>query len=98
MDYSNHVRLSPHQLNAGNLEGAAVYGVDDRKVGKIDHVHGSGMAATVVIDVGGFLEGGAKPVAVSIGDLNVIRDEGGYVHAVTSWTKDQLKHIPEHRD
>jgi hypothetical protein len=27
-----------------------------------------------------------------------MRDEDGDVHAVTSWTKDQLKEMPEHRD
>ena len=98
MDHSQHVRLAADQLNAANLEGATVYGADDHKVGKIDHVHGSGAGATVVIDVGGFLGIGAKPVAVSIADLDVMRDEDGDVHAITSWTKDQLKDMPEHRD
>jgi hypothetical protein len=27
-----------------------------------------------------------------------MRDEDGDVHAVTSWTKDQLKEMPEHTD
>jgi hypothetical protein len=26
-----------------------------------------------------------------------MRDEDGDVHAVTTWTKDQLKDMPEHR-
>jgi len=41
---------------------------------------------------------GAKPVAVSLSDLDFMRDEDGEVHALTSWTKDQLKEMPEHRD
>ena len=52
MDHSKHVRLSPDQLKAANVEGATVYSADEHKVGKIDHVHGSGRAATVVIVVG----------------------------------------------
>jgi hypothetical protein len=35
---------------------------------------------------------------VRIADLDFMRDEGGNVHAVTGWTKDQLKEIPEHKD
>ncbi|MGZ2487759.1 hypothetical protein ACVITL_006344 [Rhizobium pisi] len=54
--------------------------------------------ASVVIDVGGFLGIGAKPVAVPISDLEFMRDEDGDVHAVTNWTKDELKNMPEHRD
>jgi hypothetical protein len=27
-----------------------------------------------------------------------MRDDDGNDHAVTSWTKDQLKELPEHRD
>lgn len=40
---------------------------------------------------------GAKPVAVPLSDLEFMRDENGDVHAVTSWTKEQLEKMPEHR-
>ncbi|MBY2919237.1 PRC-barrel domain-containing protein [Rhizobium leguminosarum] len=98
MDHSKHVRLGTDELTPAVLEGATVYGADDDKVGSVDHVHGSGSSANVVIDVGGFLGIGAKPVSVPISDLDFMRDEDGDVHAVTSWTKDQLKDMPEHRD
>ena len=98
MDHTNHVRLTTDELTPAILEGAAVYGADDHKVGKVDHVHGSGAASSVVIDVGGFLGIGAKPVSVSISDLDFMRDEDGEVHALTAWTKDQLKQMPEHKD
>jgi ribosomal 30S subunit maturation factor RimM len=95
MDHTNHVRLTAAELTAENLEGATVYGADDHKVGSVDHVHGTN---SVVIDVGGFLGIGAKPVAVPFSDLDWMRDESGDVHAVTTWTKDQLKAMPEHKD
>jgi hypothetical protein len=98
MDHSKHVRLGTDELTPAVLEGATVYGADDDKVGSVDHMHGSGSRANVVIDVGGFLGIGAKPVSVPISDLDFMRDEDGDVHAVTSWTKDQLKDMPEHRD
>lgn len=97
MDHSNHVRLTTTELTPAVLEGATVYGADDHKVGKVDHVHGTGAGGRVIIDVGGFLGIGAKPVAVALTDLDFMRDEDGDVHAVTSWTKDQLKDMPEHR-
>jgi hypothetical protein len=98
MDHTNHVRLTPSELTPAVLEGATIYGADDHKVGKIDHIHGAGTGGSAVIDVGGFLGIGAKPVAVAITDLEFMRDEDGDVHAVTSWTKDELKQMPEHRD
>lgn len=98
MDHTNHVRLQDHELNDATLSAAAVYGPDDEKIGHIAHFHGTGTDAQVVIDVGGFLGIGSKPVGIALRDLDVMRDSDGTVHAVTRWTKDQLKELPEHRD
>jgi hypothetical protein len=97
MDHSDHVRLATSELTSAILEGATIYGADDHKVGTVDRVHGAGAGSQAIIDVGGFLGIGAKPVAVPLTDLDFMRDEDGDVHAVTSWTKDQLKEMPEHR-
>lgn len=96
MDHSQHVRLSAAELTPSLLEGATIYGADDHKVGHVSHVHGSGAASEVIIDVGGFLGLGAKPVAVPISELQFMRDSDGDIHAVTAWTKDQLEAMPEH--
>lgn len=93
MDHK-HSLLTQGELTPDILSGATIYGPGDEKIGSVDHVHGS----QVVIDVGGFLGIGAKPVAVSASDLDFMRNEDGDVHAVTSWTKDQLKDMPEHVD
>lgn len=98
MDHTNHVRLAPTELTSAILEGAIIYGADDNKVGTLDHIHGSGAGGTAVIDVGGFLGIGAKAVGIALADLEFMRDEDGDVHAVTNWTKDQLKDMPEHKD
>lgn len=97
MDHTNHVRLTTTELTPAILEGATIYGADDRKVGTVDHIDGAGTTGAAVIDVGGFLGMGAKPVAVPLAELEFMRDERGDVHAVTGWTKDQLKNMPEHR-
>lgn len=98
MDHTNHVRLTAAELTPDILEGATIYGPDDSKVGSVNHVHGSGPTTQVIIDVGGFLGIGAKPVSVTASELDFMRDEDGDVHAATTWTKDQLKAMPEHAD
>jgi hypothetical protein len=97
MDHTKHVRLTGDELVPSILEGATIYDAEDRKVGSVSHMHGSGVGSQVIIDVGGFLGIGAKPVAVSTRELDFMRDEDGDVHAVTDWTKEQLKSMPEHR-
>lgn len=98
MDHSNHIRLTNAELTPATLEGATIYGAGDEKVGTVSHLHGSGASTQVIVDVGGFLGIGAKPVAVGVDQLEFMRDEEGDVHAVSGWTKEQLKQMPEHRD
>ena len=96
MDHSNHVRLLESELNAANLMDATVYGANDAKIGKVSHVHGMGMSGQVVVDVGGFLGMGARPVALKTSQLDFMRDEDGEIHATTSWSKDEIEALPEH--
>lgn len=96
MDHSRHTPLTRTDFNEAILANAPIYGADDEKIGTISHVHGKGAITDVVIDVGGFLGIGSKPVLMSIDQLNMMRDEDGEVHGVTSWTKAQLKELPEH--
>lgn len=98
MDHAKHHRLDSHELTAVALDGATIYGPGDEKIGSVSHMHGTGPSAQAVIDVGGFLGIGAKPVAVPLSALEFMRDEDGDVHAVTTWTKDELKAMPEHVD
>jgi len=98
MDHSKHLRLSNSELTADILEGATIYGPGDEKIGTVSHLHGAGPTAHVVVDVGGFLGIGAKPVAIPMDQLEFMRDESRDVHAVTKWTKEELKSLPEHID
>ena len=92
MDHSAHTPLAPNELTEANLIDAVIYGPGDEKVGAVSHLHGS----EVVVDVGGFLGMGAKPVALAVNELNFMRDEDGSVHATTAMTKDQAKALPEY--
>ena len=96
MDHSKHTHLDATELNAANLIDATVYGPGDEKVGTVSHLHGDGAAAQVIVDVGGFLGIGAKPVSLPLNRLDFMRDEAGDVHATTTLTKDEAKSLPEH--
>jgi hypothetical protein len=96
MDHTLHTPLDATEINQANLIDATIYGPGDEKIGTVVHVHGIGAATEVVLDVGGFLGIGAKSVALPTNQLNFMRDEDGNVHAVTNWTKEQVKDLPEH--
>ncbi len=96
MDHATHTPLEVSELTEANLIGATVFGADDEKIGTVSHVHGTGPATQVIVDVGGFLGLGSKPVSLTTGQLNFMRDDEGNVHAVTAWTKDHLLELPEH--
>jgi hypothetical protein len=96
MDHRHHVRLLDSELTETNLVNAPVYGAGDERIGKISHVHGMGKGGDVIVDVGGFLGMGAKPVSLSISQLDFMRDEHHHVHAKTAWTKEDIKALPEH--
>ena len=97
MDHANNVVLDAIDFTPATLMNATIYGHDAKKIGYVTHVHGMGTASQVVIDVGGFLGIGAKSVMMPVKDLTFMRDDDGRVHAMTAWTKEQVKALPEHR-
>jgi hypothetical protein len=96
MDHSAHTRLGAGELTERVLTDAVIYGPGDEKVGTVAHLHGTGASGQVIVDVGGFLGIGAKPVAIPMSRLTFMRDEDGTVHATTTMTKDEAKAMPEH--
>ncbi|MFT4012666.1 MAG: PRC-barrel domain containing protein [Paracoccus sp. (in: a-proteobacteria)] len=97
MDHATHARLNPDELTQNYLTGAPVYGPGDEKIGGIAHMHGHGADAVAVVDVGGFLGTGAKPVALPVSQLEFMRDDAGAVHALSRWSKHELKGMRAHR-
>lgn len=74
MDHSKHTPFRPDELTSAAVNGANVYGPDDSHIGDVSHFHGRGQSAQAVVDVGGFLGLGAKPVLLSVSNLNFMRD------------------------
>ena len=98
MHLSKNTKLTSEELTEAVLLDATIYGPDAEEIGSVSQVQGSGLGTNVVVDVGGFLGIGAKPVAVSASELNFMRDEVGAVLAFTTWTEEELKELPEYRE
>ncbi|WP_102958782.1 PRC-barrel domain-containing protein [Mangrovicella endophytica] len=86
------------QLSADNLMGTTVYGPNDESIGEIGDIalNKDSKVDAVIIDVGGFLGIGAKPVAVAMDNLQFMRDSGGSLYLYTKFTRDQLNSAPEY--
>ena len=49
----------------------------------------------MIVDVGGFLGIGVKHVALPLPTLDVMRDENGFVRAVTELSRQEVEALPE---
>jgi len=89
---------SDEQLTADDLMGTTVYGPNDQSVGDIGDIalNADGQVDAVIVDVGGFLGIGEKPVAVGMDNLNFMRDQSGTLYLYTQFTEDQLNNAPEY--
>lgn len=91
-DKSTLTEVPAGKISADNLIGTTVYGADDASVGKIGDVvlsKDKGIDA-IVIDVGGFLGMGTKPVAIGMEKLKFMADKDGNQYLYTNLTEDQL--------
>jgi sporulation protein YlmC with PRC-barrel domain len=98
VDRATLKEVPAEDLTAENLEGTTVYGAQDSNVGDIGDVvlTADGKVDAIIIDVGGFLGIGEKPVAVAMDDLKFMQDEGGERYLYTTFTKEQLEAQPEY--
>ena len=91
-------------LTSEDLVGTAVYGADDNWVGEISEIALSegGDVEAVVVDVGGFLGIGQKPVALSMDQIQLRRGEGGMfrddLRAYVNATQEELESLPQWED
>lgn len=99
--YQNAEMAEVEKLTAEAINGSYVYGSNDETVGEIDDlmVGDDGKLTGAVINVGGFLGIGEKPVLVNFEEIQVLRNEDGsdYRFYINS-TKEQLEQMPEHQD
>ena len=85
-------------ISANDLLNATVYSANDENVGSVNDVllSDDGAIDAVVLDIGGFLGIGAKPVAIAFEDLTIRRDQNNNLFVYTSFTRDQLEMAPDY--
>ncbi len=89
--------LTDAPMTAEELIGTNAYGPADEHLGAIGDVILGADASTVegvIIDFGGFLGIGTKPVAVSIENLRYATDENGNEYLFVNVTREQLDQAP----
>ncbi|KEP70280.1 hypothetical protein DL1_18635 [Thioclava dalianensis] len=98
-DQENGMKVELSSVDPDVLNGEGVYGPNNDKVGDISKLVQSadGKVEGVVIDVGGFLGIGAKPVEIKADALTVFKNDTSItVH--TNQTEEQLKSMPAYKD
>jgi hypothetical protein len=100
LDRAEAGRLSPGEreaLTAEELEGMIVQGQDGQDIGDIETLllDDAGKIEKVVIDVGGFLGIGEKPVAVKFDDLQISRDDAGDLTVSSTHSYDEFEKMEE---
>jgi sporulation protein YlmC with PRC-barrel domain len=83
-------------LSAEEVIGTRVYGANDEDIGEIGDVivTADGNFEAYVVDVGGFLGIGEKPVALGAEELEILQDGDGGFHIRTAFTAEQLEGQP----
>lgn len=83
-------------LSADDLRGIGVYGINDEQIGTIGDIitNPDGSFDAIIVDVGGFLGLGAKPVAVGFENLAFSADTFGNRYLFLNTTREQLETQP----
>ncbi|APE44331.1 photosystem reaction center subunit H [Sulfitobacter alexandrii] len=99
--YQNAEMAEVEQLTSEEINGSYVYGANDETVGEIDNlmVGDDGKLTGAVINVGGFLGIGEKPVLVEFDKIQVMKNADGsdYRFYIDS-TEERLEALPEYED
>lgn len=92
-----YVTAEEADLNAEMLTGAPVYDANDEWVGEVSEllINTDGKITEAIVDVGGFLGIGEKPVELKTGELAILRADGGTdLRVYVGMTKEELEAMP----
>lgn len=93
VDRSGFSEFDETGLTAEELRGIGVYGINDEQIGTIGDIitNPDGSFDAVIVDVGGFLGLGAKPVAVGFDNLAFSADTFGNRYLFLNTSREQLE-------
>ncbi|MCP1167534.1 PRC-barrel domain-containing protein [Limimaricola sp. ASW11-118] len=89
--------VAANEIAVTDLEGSIVYGINDERIGDIGDImiDDQGSIQQVIVEVGGFLGIGEKPVAIPFDQMSVLRSEAGEVRVFIEATEEQLESMQE---
>ncbi|WP_322867903.1 PRC-barrel domain-containing protein [Aquicoccus sp. G2-2] len=99
--HDGYKTVAHKDLSADMIQGATVYDVDDNNIGEVSKLIMSedGKINAAVVDVGGFLGMGEKPVELQFDRLTIIRkDDGNDVRVYVDATEKALKQMPDYEE
>jgi sporulation protein YlmC with PRC-barrel domain len=94
-----YAAVTSTDLTSDMLVGANVYDGTDKDIGTVADLvlSDDGQVTAAIIDVGGFLGMGEKPVEVMIADMDILQQtDGTDVRVYLPQTKEQLEAMPEY--
>jgi sporulation protein YlmC with PRC-barrel domain len=97
MAVDGYVAVDAAAITPEQLMGVRVYGPSEEDLGEISDLvlDDKGAPAQVIIDVGGFLGIGEKPVAIDVTELQVLKEaDGEALRAYVQMSQDELKALP----
>ncbi len=95
------IAAEPEVLTAEKLTGASVYDANDELIGEVSQLvlSDAGAVTAAIIDVGGFLGVGEKPVSLDLSQIDILRNTAGDdVRVYLPLTKEELEAMPAHKD
>ena len=87
------------ELTTEDMTGMRIYGAQDEDIGEISELVMSEDGQSIeraILDIGGFLGLGEHQVAVTLDELQIMRDEGGLNRAYIDATQEELEAQPEY--
>jgi sporulation protein YlmC with PRC-barrel domain len=95
---ANFSDVDPTSISANDLIGTTVFSAENENVGEVADVilSNDGTIDAVVLDIGGFLGIGQKPVAIAFEGLGIRRDENGALYVYTAFNRAQLEAAPDY--
>lgn len=86
--------VNPAEITRALLLGKHVFSVRNEAVGCVSDVLGTGLKATIFVDLGGILCLDGKTVELVAGDMTILREENGVITLGTQLTVHELEMLP----
>ncbi len=96
-DRSKMNSISLADLTTDDLDGIAIIGDNDERIGEISEMvlTEDGTISDVIVDVGGFLGVGEKPVAMKLSEIELLQAENGTIRGYVSMTETEVEELPK---